>query len=499
PGGPSARRPAPRHPPRRRRPAALRRPRDRSQGDGGDPRRPRALPDTDRVSAPARAGRERRHRAHARAAARERVGIRLVGRHPARRHARAPAAGQDRRRRHRDRPGSGVQAGATGMSLRVRLALSFALLAGLVAAAVGLVVYQLTQQDLLDRARAKAVSSARDAASFYNRYDVLSPGSVVGPGRGVPPQLRTVVAGSHVVATFKGPVDGHPSIWAGVPSARAPGGVYVRISFAADQATIVDLRRTLIEVGLAGAAGGALLGAALAWRLSRRLRVAAAAAERVTAGSLSARVNARGSDEVAALGAAMDRMADSLQERIEHEQRFVANVAHDLRTPVTGLVAAASLLEPDQVGAVVRERVSRLHTLVEDLLEISRLENGAVTADLRWVDVDAFVRSLIERRPGVVADASEPARVFTDPRRLGRTIVVSDSGPGFAPDMLAHATERFATGDTARGHGIGLGLSIAAAQARVLGGALRVANRPEGGAEVTVELSDRAPTAEPAS
>ncbi|HXD69197.1 MAG TPA: HAMP domain-containing sensor histidine kinase, partial [Gaiellales bacterium] len=419
--------------------------------------------------------------------------------------------------------GSGVQAGATGMSLRVRLALSFALLAGLVAAAVGLVVYQLTQQDLLDRARAKAVSSARDAASFYNRYDVLSPGSVVGPGRGVPPQLRSVVGGRHVVATFKGPVQGHPYIWAGVPSARAPGGVYVRISFAADQATIADLRRTLIEVGLAGAAGGALLGAALAWRLSRRLRVAAAAAERVTAGSLSARVNARGSDEVAALGAAMDRMADSLQERIEHEQRFVANVAHDLRTPVTGLVAAASLLEPDQVGAVVRERVSRLHTLVEDLLEISRLENGAVTADLRWVDVDAFVRSLIERRPGVVADASEPARVFTDPRRLeriidnlldnsarhggppvvvavrGRTIVVSDSGPGFAPDMLAHATERFATGDTARGHGIGLGLSIAAAQARVLGGALRVANRPEGGAEVTVELSDRAPTAEPAS
>ena len=212
----------------------------------------------------------------------------------------------------------------------------------------------------------------------------------------------------------------------------------MRVSFAADQATIADLRRTLIEVGLAGAAGGALLGAALAWRLSRRLRVAAAAAEQVTAGSLSARVNARGSDEVAALGAAMDRMADSLQERIEHEQRFVANVAHDLRTPVTGLVAAASLLEPDQVGAVVRERVSRLHTLVEDLLEISRLENGAVTADLRWVDVDAFVRSLVGRRPGVVADASEPARAFTDPRRLERIIdnLLDNSARHGAPPVV---------------------------------------------------------------
>lgn len=406
------------------------------------------------------------------------------------------------------------------MTLRVRLALAFALLAGLVAAAVGVVVYELTQQDLLDRARAKAVQSASSAGAFYDRFAVLAPGSMTSSGHDVPGPLRHAVVSRHV-ATFKGVAGGNPVIWAGVPSSRAPQGVYVRTSFAADQATIDDLRRTLVEVGLAGAAGGALLGLALAWRLSRRLRVAAAAAERVTAGSLSVRVNARGGDEVAALGAAMDRMADSLQERIEHEQRFVANVAHDLRTPVTGLMAAASLLDQDRVGMVVRERVARLHTLVEDLLEISRLENGAVTADLRWVDVDAFVRSLVARRADVTADAPEPARAFTDPRRLeriidnlldnaarhgappvvvsvrGRTIVVADSGPGFDPEILERATQRFATGDAARGHGIGLGLAIAAAQARVLGGSLQVGNRPEGGAQVTVELSDRMPTEEP--
>jgi signal transduction histidine kinase len=404
------------------------------------------------------------------------------------------------------------------MTLRLRLALAFALLAGLVAAAVGVVVYELTQQDLLDRARAKAVQSARTSARFYDRFDVIAPGTVVS-ARTVPAALRRAVATRHV-ATYKESVAGSPVIWAGYPSSRSPHAVYVRQSYAVDQATIADLRRTLVEVGLAAAAGGAMLGLALAWRLSRRLRMAAVAAEQVTAGSLSARVNARGRDEVAALGAAMDRMADSLQERIEHEQRFVANVAHDLRTPVTGLVAAASLLEPDQVGSVVRERVSRLHTLVEDLLEISRLENGAVTADLRWVDVDAFVRSVVARRNGVVANAPEPARAFTDPRRLeriidnlldnaakhgappvvvsvrGRTITVTDSGPGFAPDILTRATERFATGDTARGGGIGLGLAIAAAQARVLGGSLTVSNAAEGGAQVTVVLSDRSPSGE---
>jgi signal transduction histidine kinase len=121
----------------------------------------------------------------------------------------------------------------------------------------------------------------------------------------------------------------------------------------------------------------------------------------------------------------------------------------------------------------------------------------------------------------VIADAPEPARAFTDPRRLervidnlldnaarhgappvvvsvrGRTIVVTDSGPGFAGEILERATQRFATGDAARGHGIGLGLAIAAAQTRVLGGSLHVANRPEGGASVTVELSDRSPGGEP--
>jgi signal transduction histidine kinase len=56
--------------------------------------------------------------------------------------------------------------------------------------------------------------------------------------------------------------------------------------------------------------------------------------------------------------------------------------------------------------------------------------------------------------------------------------------------MMERATERFATGDSARGDGVGLGLAIAAAQARVIGGRLRLANAPGGGAVVTVELPE---------
>jgi signal transduction histidine kinase len=205
-------------------------------------------------------------------------------------------------------------------------------------------------------------------------------------------------------------------------------------------------------------------------------------------------------------------MAEALQERIDREQRFVADVAHDLRTPVTGLVAAAALLEPDEIGRAIQDRARHLSRLVDDLLEIARLESGSATPDLRWVDVEALVREAAAGRDGIEVRGGEPCRALVDPRRLQRVVenllgnaerhgrppitveisatqlAVADAGPGFPDDLLDRATERFATGDPARGEGIGLGLAIAAAQARVLGGRLELANRPEGGARAVVVL-----------
>lgn len=405
-------------------------------------------------------------------------------------------------------------------SLRWRLVLAFALLAAAVSGAIGVVVYQLSSQDVLDRARSKAVQSAEAAAGVYDRQSILPPGSTHADNPGIPPALKVAVANGDI-ASFKLVQHGQPVIWAGVPAVTARRGIFVRESYTADAATLRSLERTLVVAGAAATAFAALIGLALASRLSLRLRRAAAAAERVTAGDMQARVAASGRDEVAALGEAMDRMAESLQTKIEHEQRFVANVAHDLRTPLTGLIAAASLLEDDQIGAVVKERSARLHELVEDLLEISRLENGAVTADLRRVDLAEFVRSVAAGHEGVqVVAEGGVGEVLTDPRRVERVldnllhnaarhgappiemlvtpgrVDVLDSGPGFTPDMLTSATERFSTGDHSRSGGVGLGLAIAAAQARVLGGELRLGNRPEGGAQVTLTLPVRAPTAE---
>ena len=202
------------------------------------------------------------------------------------------------------------------------------------------------------------------------------------------------------MASYSGSWNGQPAVWAG---RRTPDGrdeIYVRDSYAPQRQELSDLRQTVIEVAVAAAVGGALLGLLLAGGLSLRLRRAASIAERVTAGELDARINATGHDEVAKLGEAIDRMAEAMRLRIERERRFVADVAHDLRTPLTGLKTASSLLDHDQVGDAIRERVDRLLRLVEDLLEISRLDSGTATADLRWVDLGGFVTERGRRRAG---------------------------------------------------------------------------------------------------
>lgn len=397
-------------------------------------------------------------------------------------------------------------------SLRWRLALAFALLAAAVAAVVGIVVYEVTAEDLLSRARAAAVAQVQAAALIYPLTKPSLPRSALPAGDpSVPAGLRAAVR-KGLVASYSGTWNGTPAVWAG---RRTPDGrdeLYVRDSYAPQRQELADLRRTLIEAAAAAALAGALVGVVLAGRFSLRLRRAAATAERVTAGELDARIRAGGHDEVAKLGEAIDRMAEAMQQRLERERQFTADVAHDLRTPLTGLKTAASLLPHDQVSEAVRERVDRLLRLVEDLLEISRLDTGTATADLRWVDLDAFVSRVAGDAPGVVVATDGASQSLIDPRRLERVIenvienatrhgappvevavtpgriALRDHGPGFSEPMLAQAAERFTKGDSARGGGFGLGLAIAAGQCHVLGAELELANHPDGGAVVTIVL-----------
>jgi len=159
-------------------------------------------------------------------------------------------------------------------------------------------------------------------------------------------------------------------------------------------------------------------------------------------------------------------------------------------------------------------RAARGRRVARDLVELSRLQRGDEKAHTGPVDLASLLRAVCADYPHVVVTGSDRLPLFTDSRRLVRVltalldnacmhgappvsvhfdalqIVVTDSGPGLDPALLARATEPFVTGERARGRGVGLGLAIAARQATVLGARLVLENAPDVGAVARICLDE---------
>ncbi|MFH9292303.1 ATP-binding protein [Streptomyces sp. NPDC017520] len=279
------------------------------------------------------------------------------------------------------------------------------------------------------------------------------------------------------------------------------------------------LDRSIVKSVLAALVFVVPLAALVTEPINRRLRHGARTARRIADGDLDARIGpgGRARDEITEMSAAVDDMAGALQRKLETERRFTADVAHELRTPLMGLVTAAGLLPDDEEATgLVRDRLRALNALVEDLLEISRLDAGAERARLDPVPLGELVADVV-RRTGTDTrvDVGAAEVVETDPRRVERIVVnlvtnahrhgsapvavtvtgariaVRDHGPGFPPDLLERGPQRFRTGASERGRGHGLGLTVAQGQSEVLGARLTFANAPGGGALATLDLAPR--------
>ncbi|MEV8104225.1 HAMP domain-containing sensor histidine kinase [Streptomyces sp. NPDC088135] len=406
-------------------------------------------------------------------------------------------------------------------SLRWKIAGLAAATACLVAAAVGVLVHMWIARDIHDRAEAQATNSVYAAMDAYRRTGTLIDGAELDPAD-LPAALRHP-ADSNRHTAYDGVVDGNvgPSVW-GAQRVDGPGNrvLAVRVNMSSELHTLRRLDAVMVAASLIALAAAVPLAVYGAGLLGRRLRRVSETAVRISAGDLDARTGrTKGRDEVADIAATVDLMADSLGRRLRTERQFTADVAHELRTPVGGLLAAADLLPPGETEDLLRARVRDLRGLVEDLLEISRLDAGAEQPVRARVPLGAVVSEAVTRigldTEVTVADAlgEEAARtVETDPRRLerivsnlvvnahrhggtpvqvtveGRTVVVRDHGPGFPPDLLRDGPRRFHTGATERGSGHGLGLTIALGQARLLGAELRLDNAPDGGAVATLRL-----------
>jgi signal transduction histidine kinase len=408
---------------------------------------------------------------------------------------------------------------ANWRSLRWKIAALVALASIAVALAVGVLVHQST----LDRSMNQNRNDARaelhlvvDQIERSGRIDNMSqelvdkaPPAVLEPLRGVGGTYDS----EGVTTWYDDRKRGITWMWAATILDGHP--VVARVDVHADLLSRRALDRHIWYACLATLIVVVPLAALAAELPNRRLRRVARTARRIADGDLDARTrqHGRAGDEITEISATVDSMADSLRDRLRAEQRFTADVAHELRTPLMGLVTSAELLPESEATDLVRDRVLVLRRLVEDLLEISRLDAGAEHADLRPADLGEIVKDSLARA-GLPArlTVAEGAVAETDPRRLdrilvnlvgnahrhggapvevavdGTTIVVRDHGPGFPVDLLADGPQRFRTGAAERGGGHGLGLTIALGQARVIGATLAFTNAVDGGAIATLRL-----------
>ncbi len=295
----------------------------------------------------------------------------------------------------------------------------------------------------------------------------------------------------------------------------------------------------LRNVLLAGTVLVALLAGAVGWFVARRTLApvarASEAARSVAEGMLETRLPVEREDEFGAWAASFNEMADALAAKIsalaaaqERERRFTSDVAHELRTPLTALVAEAEALrthldalpqEARRAAELLVGDVARLRRLVEELMEISRLDASAEAVVVEPVKLRALVDASARARGwgGRVAAEGEDVVVESDRRRLERIIgnlvenalehgggearvvvsangdeacvAVSDTGAGIPQEDLAHVFERFYKADPARGgSGSGLGLAIAREHARALGGDIEVESEADVGSTFTLRL-----------
>ncbi|MFI6942864.1 ATP-binding protein [Streptomyces sp. NPDC050418] len=421
--------------------------------------------------------------------------------------------------RVRRAPARRLRARLNGLGLRWKIA---ALLAGgcaLVALAIGGLIHHARYEQVAGQARDNATAELIRVRKVYVATGSVdhedSAAAIDSPG--LPSALRKAALTQRRTTYLELDAE-HPVVWAARP-VGARSVLSVRLPLDEARHELSDLDGQLIAWGTVVVALAAVGGLALASRVSRDLRTAAATARRISGGDLDARINhprpPRTKDEVAELACAVDTMATTLQQRLEAEQRFTADVAHELRTPLTGLHTAAELLPPGRPTELVRDRVSALRTLTEDLLEVARLDARIEQPDLEVHPLGPLVGKLLRRAAfeGEVKGCSD-ALVRTDARRLerilanlivnarrhgaepvevevtGTSVTVRDHGPGFPGRLLTEGPQRFLTGAEERGQGTGLGLTIALGQAEVMGARVELSNGEGGGALATVTLPE---------
>lgn len=327
-------------------------------------------------------------------------------------------------------------------------------------------------------------------------------------------------------------VDGWPQTFRVVALRENSRTIYLGLSSHGAKHILNSLTRSFLMVW----GGTVLMGFLISYLSARRtlLRV-----ERITetvarfgTEDLAERLPAQGkSDEISRLADTFNHMLERIQSSVNQLRCVTDAVAHDMKSPVTsirGTLESALCSEPkemwrESVGEAI-EGLDRLLQLLNTTLDVAEAQAGALHMDRGAVDLSDVVRQLAdlyqpamaERHHEVSVDLESHAIVDADVRLLNRVIsnlfenelthlpagckitvrlhshngltelVIEDDGPGFPPDVRGRAFERYVKGKQSPGHGLGLAFVNAVVQAH--GGAVRVSDRPAGGAIVKMSL-----------
>lgn len=450
--------------------------------------------------------------------------------------------------------------------LRTRLTLTFGLGAALLSAVLSVVTFGLTRENLISQRERSAVDrAAADASRLppqlpdeptsleieqFLRELPLTDGSAAAisyagnwyttdeldfSSSAVPDTVQAAVDDGDAIKV-RADVGGASSLILGVPVPSLPAEYYEVVPLTDLQRTLDRLGLTLLIASLLTAVGGGLVGYWASRRVFAPLLDVGTAAEAIAGGRLDTRLPVGGDSDLDLIANPFNEMAQALEDRIDRDARFASEVSHELRSPLMTIAATVEVLENTRDELPERARtalellaadVDRLQQLVEDLLEISRFDVGAIKLHLE----DVRAAEMIIQAVRVLGGGGVPVRfepeigeviVRVDKRRFGRVIAnlldnadryaggataitiervedririsVEDRGNGVPVEERDIIFDRFSRGaeggNRSNDSGVGLGLALVDEHVRLHGGSVWVDDRFDGeiGARFVVEL-----------
>ncbi len=388
--------------------------------------------------------------------------------------------------------------------------------------------------------RLNALGVARFAINYRGTWGIGS-SAQFGPDN-IPAALQRRVIDDSIPARMITRIGDKPVLVIGIPLTVTDASYFEFIALDDASSTLNSVLLSLLFAGFITTLAGALLGTLAASRAVRPLGDAAQAAKAIAGGRLDTRLEPTQDPDLRLLANSFNDMAAALQARVERDARFASDVSHELRSPLMTLAASVEVMQgrrdemPERAQSALDllvADVTRFQGLVEDLLEISRFDAGAIRLNLDDLLVAEFVRqavavSSVPNTVVVVTERAERVVIRGDRRRLARVvanlidnarlhgggdasiavtepegegeplghiwITVEDHGSGVPPEERQLVFERFARGAVAgrrsSSDGAGLGLSLVEEHVRMHGGRVWVEDRLDGepGARFVMEL-----------